>query len=283
MQVTDNSFTPHWPAVTADTDITYTLEVRPHIETVTTLIAEADFSDTNTWETEGYAEIEAGGGLRLGSNKQLGGVISPEFSYTGEGMISVAISANAYSNDTDVELNVLLCDADGSELQTEPITLSASTTTYIVKFENCAPANYSVAVESTEKKKRAILHWIRIYSGDASDAAAQAPAMRADSDSSLLFEGITGTSYKVTGLTRGETYDWRVKAVPVNPAVATESRWTQWQTVTINGTSAITVIGTDTAASEAEYFDLTGRRITAPSSGIYIVRRGTHVTKEILR
>lgn len=283
MQVTDNGFTPHWPAVTADTDITYTLEVRPHIETVTTLIAEADFSDTNTWETEGYAEIEAGGGLRLGSNKQLGGVISPEFAYTGEGMISVAISANAYSNDTDVELNVLLCDADGSELQTEPITLSASTTTYIVKFENCAPANYSVAVESTEKKKRAILHWIRIYSGDASDAAAQTPAMRADSEGSLLFEGITDTSYKVTGLTPGATYDWRVKTVPVNPAVATDSRWTQWQTVTINDTSAITVISTDTPASEAEYFDLTGRRVTAPGAGIYIVRRGTRVTKEILR
>lgn len=283
MMVTDNGFTAHWPAVAANTDVTYTLEVGPHREAVTTLITEADFADTNTWETEGYAEIEAGGGLRLGSNKQLGGVISPKFEYTGDGMISVIFSANVYSSDTDVEIKAILLAADGTELKTETIMLGASTQTYAVTFAGCDPATYSVAIESTTKKKRAILHWIKIYSGDASDEADRVPALRADGEGTLTFEGITGTSHKVTGLTYGETYDWRVKAVPVNSSLARESRWTGWQTVTINGTSAINGIDTDATDAPAEYYDLTGRRVTDPAPGIYVVRRGNSVAKEVVR
>lgn len=50
------------------------------------------------------------------------------------------------------------------------------------------------------------------------------------------------------------------------------------------GVTGIDGIETDTADAPAEYFDLQGIRINAPISGqLYIVRRGTNVTKEIYR
>lgn len=43
------------------------------------------------------------------------------------------------------------------------------------------------------------------------------------------------------------------------------------------------VEATRTIESPAEYFDLSGRRVDKPSSGLYIVRRGATVSKEIIR
>ena len=39
----------------------------------------------------------------------------------------------------------------------------------------------------------------------------------------------------------------------------------------------------DTADARAEYFDLSGRRVEHPAAGIYIVRRGSKVSKELVR
>lgn len=53
--------------------------------------------------------------------------------------------------------------------------------------------------------------------------------------------------------------------------------------MTVNGTSAITGIETDTTDAPAEYYDLTGRRVTDPAPGIYVVRHGNSVAKEVVR
>ncbi len=40
----------------------------------------------------------------------------------------------------------------------------------------------------------------------------------------------------------------------------------------------------DAADAEAEYFDVMGRRVMAPAEGgVYIVRRGDKVSKEVMR
>ncbi|MDE6157970.1 MAG: hypothetical protein K2F78_07485, partial [Muribaculaceae bacterium] len=48
-------------------------------------------------------------------------------------------------------------------------------------------------------------------------------------------------------------------------------------------TGVETVESASASAATAEYFDLSGRRVKNPTAGIYIVRRGSSVTKEVVR
>ena len=52
-------------------------------------------------------------------------------------------------------------------------------------------------------------------------------------------------------------------------------------TLTIEGTSGVDEIAAND--SEAEYFSLQGIRVSAPESGLYIIRRGDRISKEYIR
>lgn len=69
--------------------------------------------------------------------------------------------------------------------------------------------------------------------------------------------------------------DGKVNAITGYPALNWQTRFV---TASIND-----IMQDDTADSPAEYFNLHGIRTDHPSPGIYIVRRGTKVSKEIIR
>lgn len=50
----------------------------------------------------------------------------------------------------------------------------------------------------------------------------------------------------------------------------------------LNLTSGITDVSADSQSAEAEYFDLTGRRVANPAQGVYIKKAGSHAEKVIL-
>ena len=61
--------------------------------------------------------------------------------------------------------------------------------------------------------------------------------------------GITEKTYTVTGLTEGETYQFKVKAVPVNTSQATESAWSNVKTVTLPEIPVPTITANPTSLS----------------------------------
>ena len=61
--------------------------------------------------------------------------------------------------------------------------------------------------------------------------------------------GITAKNYTVTGLTKDQTYTFRVKAVPVNTTNANESNWSNTQSVTLTVAAVPTINTTATALS----------------------------------
>ena len=60
-------------------------------------------------------------------------------------------------------------------------------------------------------------------------------------------EEITSKSYMVTDMIKGETYTFRVKAVPVNETEAQESEWSETKTVTLPAEPGLSVDITDIA------------------------------------
>ena len=96
----------------------------------------------------------------------------------------------------------------------------------------------------------------------------------------MTITGITDTQYLVKGLKPDVTYDYRVKAVPVDATLHSESPWSETVTVALSN-SSIADTNTDTSYENAEYYTLQGLRInpSALTPGIYIRRQGTSTTK----
>ncbi len=288
---TSTGFTATWPAVESEFDFTYTLEVRPHSFITSVLVLDENCSSGETvWDTDGYVGAETGC-LRLGSSNKTGSMTSPAFNVaTGDG-VTVFINAEYYNADKS-SLQVDVLSASGSVLATKSVTLGEDFATYTVKFPEVADGSCKVRLQTTAKKKRAMIKWVKVYDGD-TDEAHSAPA-RAAADKPVnpatetrLIQGITATEYLVSGLTPGGIYDWRVKACAVNPDEAADSPWSQTVTTELPMTSSLEVIeaaGSADTALPVEYFDLSGRRLTSPSTtGLYLERRGTTVTKRVPR
>jgi hypothetical protein len=83
--------------------------------------------------------------------------------------------------------------------------------------------------------------------------------------------GITGKSVNITGLTSGSTYQFKVKAVPVNASQATESAWSTTKNVKISASTAPAITATPTALAfgnvqagqtTTKTFNVTGANLT---------------------
>ena len=74
------------------------------------------------------------------------------------------------------------------------------------------------------------------------------------------------------------------KTLPVAPDIA---NFTQDQnmkvTVKENPNTGIDGVDAEAANAPAEYFDLQGRKVANPEAGLYLVKRGNKVTKELLK
>ena len=209
--VTSSSFTAHWNACPNATS--YTLRVMPK-PSYTLLLSEGfskftaegnsnignsldDYMDNSGWT--GSRVYTAVGGIRLGSGQGAGSITSPALDLSdSNGKVSVKFKAKTYNNDTNCNFTV----SCGSTTQT--IVIPNSTETEYTQVLDCTAATgQTVSFATTARSKRVIITGIEIYSGDIS----------AKATGEMLFPGITGTEYNVTGLEPATTYIYDVKAI----------------------------------------------------------------------
>lgn len=264
----------------------YMLQVWPHRDITWSLVYDQDFTQSgawqNTWDTAGYTNIETDG-LRFGSNKQSGALISPAFSLEGNQEVTVAFTAKSYGTDNS-SIIVSVLDSNNDELSSETISLSSQHAAYSVVLAAPTDGNVTVWFETTGKKARFYLKDARIYAGDASDEVKKAPAApRATTPEGLMEITVKGaTAHTLTGLTEGISYDYRLRALSPDETAYSHSAWTETQTFDLSTTTGICLPGLATPAEsgDARYYTLQGQPAATPlAPGIYIRVQGQKATK----
>lgn len=287
------SFIASWSAVAdAPADITYTLQVWPANMAIPLPGLWQDFTADNglTWKIGG-AVLKRSSGIVLGNATQEGSVTSQESIYPEDGEITVAAKAVRYGTDADVvNLVFTLLDENGDEVATHPCEVDRNKGYRSRLFTGLTPEKaYKVRIANRGQKKRATVENVLVFSGDyaqGEDAfydAALSQALEIEptaairtSEVSVKGERITvssidETSYLVTDLTPGETYCYRVKAVPVDATTAFESTWTP--TAQVN----LLTLGVESAVSDqprVEYRLIGEELITVPGARLYNMAGG---------
>ena len=253
-EVKADGFTANWTQCPSATS--YTLRVMPKPEITTELLLTEGFSKfTNNGTTNiggsldnymdntgwtGSNVFTAIGGIRLGSGSTKGTLTSPSLDLAGSnGKVSIVYKAKTYNTDTNCNMTITC----GSSTVT--VTVPNSTEAEYTQVLDCiASAGQNITFATTTNRKRVIITSIEIYSGDitASDAKAEGE---------MLFPGITGTQYTVTGLQPLTTYIYDVKAV--YPTL--ESNWSNLIEVTTIQSTA--VAGDVNGDGDVTSFDIT--------------------------
>ena len=156
----------------------------------------------------------------MGSSSNNGSVTSPQFTADESGLITVAITAKAWSSTEGSAARISVLDAAGTVIDQTQIPLTGQYADYHALLNGTPGKAAKVRIETIANKKRMYVSHVTIFTGDATEAPqtkAKAPSETGD-ESRRTITGITESSYNVTGLTPGATYDYRVKAVPVNDA-----------------------------------------------------------------
>ena len=253
-EVGATEFTAHWTA--CDGAQSYTLRVMPKPEITTELLLTEGFSKftangsndigttlDNYMDNAGWTGSKlytTAGGVRMGTGSAKGTLTSPALDLTGSnGKVSIVYKAKTYNNDTNCNMTITC----GSSTTT--VTIPSNTEAEYTQVLDCtADAAQKVAFATTANGKRVILTSIEIYSGDITAGAAKA-------EDEMLFPGITGTQYTVTGLQPLTTYIYDVKAV--YPTL--ESNWSNLiEVTTIQST---TVAGDVNGDGDVTSFDIT--------------------------
>lgn len=287
--VCTTSFTANWTHTENDFDVTYTLEVAPHLDVMQ--IMSSDFTlSTTDWTTDTsneYAEFDSGENcFKFGSTKRNGTATSPAFTLDGDGTVTVILEAKSYGSDK-AGITVSVLDEAGEATDSKTTDLTTSYARYAFVLQGKPGAENHIKISTTGLKKRFYLRNIDIYSGDASSMS-DGTVVRAmdnrDENGRITITGITGTSYTVTGLTEGERYDYRVMAVAADHDVAADSKWSSRNTISLITTGIENVSGDTTGNAVPKYFTLQGIRVDANNltPGIYIVRRGNTTTKTVI-
>ena len=140
-------------------------------------------------------------------------------------------------------------------------------TEQIITFAN-APTRLRVSFET--QRERLFLNRIRLLSDTLSGVWTAGPR-------SWVIDSIADTSYRVESLVEGRTYYYYVQALAEEALRSSlPSAEGSFTTTTTTGLPAPTDLG----ATKPAYFDLQGRRLSAPPlRGIYLKRTGDVVRK----
>ena len=228
--VTATSFRADWTDNTpAENVASYSLEVR--VKPDVTLLTEADWSDVPTDATNHASDAQnymPEGWTFTGSHLYLDGgfisanrncVINPNCDLMGYNVVSIIITAKAYSRGSNTTLDV------STDMGTRTLMLAREVQSYLVVLEVGThgyvkfTTGYYPEIQS-----------IKIYGGEITDMepfTLNAPALN-DNDY-MLIEGITPDKfYTVTGLQPGTPYLYRVMSNYVN---GTQSSWSNTKEV----------------------------------------------------
>lgn len=195
-----------------------------------------DYMDNAGWT--GTKVYEAVGGARLGTASATGSITSPVLTLT-ENKVTVTFKAMAFNNDTNCNFKVSCGSA--SETVTLPDNNEA---TYTVVLDCNVGAGQKIKFETVANSKRVIITGIHVIDGEHAGIAKSI-----DIDG-VTFIGITGSSYKVTGLDPATTYLYDVKAV----FGAKQSKWSNLISVTTLGGG---IVGDVNCDGEVTTIDIT--------------------------
>ncbi len=255
-EVGATEFTAHWTA--CENAQSYTLRVMPKPEITTELLLTEGFSNftsngnanisgslNNYMDNAGWTGstlYTAVGGIRIGSGSATGTLTSPALDLANSnGKVSIVYKAKTYNNDTNCNMTI----SCGSSTAT--VTIPNSTETEYTQVLDCTEAaGQKVTFATTANRKRVIITSIEIYAGDITTGDAKA-------EGEMLFPGITGTQYTVTGLQPLTTYIYDVKAI--YPTL--ESNWSNLIEVTTLEQSSTTVTGDVNGDGEVTSVDIT--------------------------
>ncbi|MDO4510685.1 MAG: M6 family metalloprotease domain-containing protein [Bacteroidales bacterium] len=231
--VAADAFTAHWTA--GENAKSYTLFVKnADIVNPSELLLESNFKAglPEGWSKSSSGTYEDADYFRLGTNKANGTVTSPAVDITDQnGTATVKITALPYATDDPVVMRVSLLDASGQSQSQTDVTLESAEKEYAVVL-NGGGTGSKVKIENTTMKKRVMMANVKIYSGDASEAAdARRKAEESGDANTRTITGITDTLYTVTGLTPGANYTYKVKAIFLDD---TEGAWSEAKTVKLN-------------------------------------------------
>lgn len=257
---TSTSLTAAW--TTAKGAESYTLHIEAVDTTTTkpgtvTLLLDEDMSGGTTTWTLGGNTYKDKGYLRLGTGSGNGNVTSPAIDLSqSDGVATVAVTAKPYGSDTDVPMQVSLVNSSGTELASTTVTLSKNETTYTAVLKGNASSDNRVKIAGTTTRKRVLLKQVKVYSGDAGNAV-QAPretAVETGDSTTRTITGITDTTYTVTALKRGGTYDYKVKAVY---ASGSESGWSNAIRTQLPSATTTTLMGDVNGSGIVDVTDVT--------------------------
>lgn len=268
----------------------YQLQVWPHRDITWSLIYDEDFTSegewSQNWDTAGFTEVTEEG-LRFGSNKQNGILISPAFDLEGNEEVTVSFTAKTYGNDTS-SIVISVLDEKNNELDSETISLTSSYTPYSVVLAAPTTENVTVWFQTEEKRARFYLKNAQIYAGDASEEISKALAngTRVSTPEDLMEFIVKGAnSYKVEGLKAGLTYDYRLRTLSPDETAFNHSAWTATQSFDLSTFNAIRLpMLNPNDESEARYFNLQGYPVVKPLvPGIYIRCQGNRTDKIVIK
>ena len=230
--VGNTSFKATW-SDNIDIAHTYTLLVNVKAAVQTLLSSTFGTGVTSGWTTSG-STTNSSGAIQLGSRNSTGSVTSPSVTPTSN-KLTVSVVAAVYSNDTNVPMKVSVLNGS-TTVGSETFTLTSSSyNTFNKVFDVSANTAYTVKIESTTRQKRVMLQSATISSGDATAASAPAYAVSETGDAnSRTITGITTKNYTVNDLTPGKTYEFKVKAVPIDESEASESEFSNVKEVTLS-------------------------------------------------
>jgi M6 family metalloprotease-like protein len=262
-----------------DTNVTYTVEVDKHKEIEDYLVSSTNFVTDNTWAKSNDVTT-SNNETYIASLDKPGSFTSPTFTISDKGVVTVIFNAKYYGNDYST-VKVALLDAFNTPTKTVSIELTADYKDYAVTLEGTAGTTAKVRILAS-KGNRTYLTTASVYNCDATSLIEKAP-MRAAA-STFTYTDLTDTSLTVTDLEEGMTYNYRVKAVPVDTDSYRESEWSETKQFTLTTTNGVATIAAE-GEGEAEYFTLQGMRVVgAPTApGIYIRRQGTATTKVLVK
>lgn len=264
-----------------ESEVTYTVEVRPHSELESRMLLTTDFrSETHGWETAGFTET-TDDGIRMGSGKKLGSVTSTPF-IPQESSITICFAAKYYSGDNS-SIRVSTLDAAGNTIESTEQALTPQEASYTAILKTNPGENTRLCIETIAAKKRAYIASATIYDGDVKSSLS-APAKSNAVADTKLFEGITGKSHTITDLEHGNRYDIRVKAVSADPESFLDSEWSKYAEIDLT-TSSVGVVRINPGDASHTLFNMQGIPVdpSSPAPGIYIRHTPAEVEKIIIR
>lgn len=286
------SFTAVWNPVEVDgTGISYTLQVWPASDGLPVPQVWTDFSDgLSGWTVSGECKILSSS-MYFGTAESEGAITSEARVTPDNGSITIVANCKIYGSDSDSEIYLSILDEDGNEAGYEIFPVDNTPRYYSVAFNGLDDnKTFSVKIGNNGRAKRVTLYSAMAFPGYCMDAddidyenafagvsggnPAPARVEQTTEGDRTTISGITGTSYKVTGLTPAATYRFHVKAVPADPEKALESLWSETKEIVLSANSGIVQV-TDEMAG-ATFHVINGEIVASPGARLYSVS-GTEV------